>query len=321
MRRKQSSARRLSATPIDAALLGEWPLPAVNGELGKVGRGQVLIIGGSVQNPGAVMLAGVSALRAGAGRLQIATAASVAPLVAVNVPEARVLGLRHGAEGELSASSCRALRVELNAMNALLIGPGMMQARAAAALLTARFVASTDAALIVDAGALAVLGKAERALSSHRGGAILTPHAGEMARMCGIEREAVLRDPLQIAREAAARHGAIVVLKGASTFIASPDGQAFCNRAGGVGLGTSGSGDVLAGLIAGLCARGTEPLQAAVWGVHLHALAGERLARKPGPLGFLARELSSEVPVLLKNLQRPRRFGSARARARDPGTA
>ena len=94
------------------------------------------------------------------------------------------------------------------------------------------------------------------------------------------------------------------MLKGRETFVASPGGKVFVNRAGSVGLATSGSGDVLAGVIAGLVARGAEPARAAAWGVYLHALAGERLARRVGPLGFLARELPAEIPPLMAELSR-----------------
>jgi ADP-dependent NAD(P)H-hydrate dehydratase len=214
------------------------------------------------------------------------------------VPEARVFGLRQGTDGELTASSCRQLQAPLEACDALLIGPGMLSARAAAPVLHGRCSDRAASATVVDAGALRFFG--EGAPSGGRK-LILTPHAGEMASLMGLAPAKVLETPLELARAAAARFGAVVVLKGARTLIAAPDGQTFENTAGGVGLGTSGSGDVLAGLITGLCARGAEPLQAAVWGVHLHALAGERL-QKSAPLGFLARELSGQVPLLLKQL-------------------
>jgi len=107
-----------------------------------------------------------------------------------------------------------------------------------------------------------------------------------------------------VARAAAAQLGLVITLKGAHTFVVAPDGTAFQNDAGNVGLGTSGSGDVLSGVIAGLCARGASALQAAVWGVYLHAKAGDRLARRIGPLGFLARELLGEIPQLLRKLAR-----------------
>ena len=123
-----------------------------------------------------------------------------------------------------------------------------------------------------------------------------------MAKLWSIERSEVLAQPLQVSRAAAGHTGAVVVLKGACTYVAAPDGTTFRNTRGNIGLGTSGSGDALSGIIAGLAARGADPLQAAVWGVYLHAKAGEVLARKMGLLGFLARELLAEVPALLARL-------------------
>jgi ADP-dependent NAD(P)H-hydrate dehydratase len=289
--------KREQARPVrvNAALLRGWRLPAIEPELGKVGRGKVLIIGGALGTPGAVMLAGIAALHAGAGRLQLATALGVAALVAVDIPEARVFGLRQGADGELTASSCREIQDKLNACDALLIGPGMVEGRAVKHVLSTPCAGTQPHATVVDAGALGFFRKA----GSTRHGLIFTPHAGEMAQLMDIERDRVAESPFAIASAAARRHDAVVVLKGARTVIAAPDGRLFENTAGGIGLGTSGSGDVLAGLITGLCARGAEPLQAAVWGVHLHALAGERLAKKIAPLGFLARDLSAQVPALL----------------------
>ncbi len=118
----------------------------------------------------------------------------------------------------------------------------------------------------------------------------------------GSPRTTCRRRRWSVAREAAARLGAIVVLKGAVTIIAAPDGAVFHNTAGNSGLGTSGSGDALSGVIAGLCARGADPLRAAVWGVYLHARAGDALARRVGHHGYLARELLPEIPSLLDRL-------------------
>ncbi|HYP75396.1 MAG TPA: NAD(P)H-hydrate dehydratase [Polyangiaceae bacterium] len=288
---------------ITAALLGRWPLPEVHPKLGKEGRGNVLVIGGSSRIPGAVILAAVGALRAGAGRIQIATARSVAPHVAVTVPEACVIGLTETRTGELGAGNSRVLHDSLANSDAMLIGPGMRcETRASHALVAQARRVGSKASLIVDAGALSAV---ERFRSGRVGGElILTPHAGEMATLWGCDREEVLARPLEIARAAAARWNAVVALKGARTFVVAADGTAYCNTAGNVGLGTSGSGDALSGVIAGLCARGASALQAAVWGVFLHAKAGDLLARRIGALGFLARELLTEIPSLLVKIAR-----------------
>ncbi len=275
---------------LDSALLRTMPLPRP-GDGGKDERGRVLIAGGGPQLPGAVRLAGEAAVRAGAGKLQLAIAASAAPALGVAVPEARVIALPERGEA-LADDAHQALASYLSACDALLLGPGLMadgEPLARAVLQQAR-----DHAVVLDAGALG--GLAPGARSAAR---ILTPHAGEMARLLDLSREAVEADPLAAARKAANRFGAVVAMKGASTHVVAPDGRAALYAGGGPGLGVSGSGDVLAGVIVGLLARGVEPFAATAWGVWLHGEAGRRLAERIGPLGFLARELPREIPALL----------------------
>jgi NAD(P)H-hydrate repair Nnr-like enzyme with NAD(P)H-hydrate dehydratase domain len=127
----------------------------------------------------------------------------------------------------------------------------------------------------------------------------MTPHSGEMAALLECHKDAVTADPAGVAADVARRFGAVVVLKDAETVIAAPNGKLLHYAGGGVGLGTGGSGDVLAGAIGGLLARGLPPLVAAGWGVWLHGEAGRALATRIGPVGFLARELLPELPRLL----------------------
>lgn len=300
------SARRQTkgATRITDALLRKWPLPEPDGARGKEDRGKVLVVGGSEEIPGAVVLAALAALRAGAGTLQIATARSVARAMAIAVPEARVIGLPTDRNGELGRGCARALREELGECSALLIGPGMRDPSAAIELLRRCVGRAQGGALVIDAGSLDAFRGRKPLSTTYRGGIVATPHAGEMAHLWGVERDQVLAEPLALARQAAAKLRIVLALKGAETFVVAPDGTAFHNTAGNVGLGTSGSGDTLSGVIAGLCARGATPLQAAVWGVYLHAKAGDALARAMGPLGFLARELLAEIPRQMRRLSR-----------------
>jgi ADP-dependent NAD(P)H-hydrate dehydratase len=285
---------------ITARTLAGWPLPEPDGARGKDGRGGVWVVGGCLEVPGAIQLAGMAALRVGVGRLQIATVRAVAPGVALAIPEARVVGLRQRGDGEIDASACRAVVPEMRSGDAILIGPGMGPSGAAAArALVRRCRAQADASttLVLDAGGLRAL--SDERFEERSGSVIVTPHAGEMARLWGVSAADVRRRPLDVAREVAGRLGVVVVMKGEITYVVGPTGQALVNDAGCPGLGTAGSGDVLAGAIAGLCARGASALQAAAWAVHLHAKAGERLARRVGPLGFLARELLDELPGLM----------------------
>ncbi|HMJ55221.1 MAG TPA: NAD(P)H-hydrate dehydratase [Polyangiaceae bacterium] len=285
---------------ITASLLRQWPLPEPGADGGKEERGCALVVGGSRETPGAALLAAIGVLRAGAGKLQIATSREVAPGMALAVPEARVIGLGSTRRGEIATGACKAIFPEVKRCDAMVVGPGMADASAVVDLL--HRAKQRDATLVVDAGGLRFFSGRRVLPAVGRGKTILTPHPGEMANLWGVERSEVVLHPLELARAAAARIGAIVVLKGPSTYIVGPDGKAFHNTEGNIGLGTSGSGDVLSGIIAGLAARGADPLRAAAWGVYLHAKAGDVLARKGGTLGFLARELPAEIPALMARL-------------------
>jgi ADP-dependent NAD(P)H-hydrate dehydratase len=296
-----SAAAAVELTP---ALLRGMPLPDPEGG-DKERRGRVMVVGGGAEVPGALLLAGAAALRAGAGKLQMATCRSVAPHLALAMPEGRVLGLPETPEGGIApAAAAGVLRDRVGRCAAVLVGPGMVGEAGEAAALTAALLDAPAAgpAFVLDAGALSGLADRVASLRRHGGRVVLTPHAGEMAGLLGMEKAAVEADPLGTARRAAAMLHAVVALKGGTTWIAAPGGGAWVNRHGCVGLGTSGSGDALAGLVAGLLARGAEPAQAVLWGVYLHAEAGRRLARAQGPLGFLAREIPGEIPRIMADL-------------------
>jgi hydroxyethylthiazole kinase-like uncharacterized protein yjeF len=293
------------AKEVDRALLRRIPLPQPDDAGDKDARGRVLAVGGAAQTPGAILLAGVAALRAGAGKLQLATVRSAAAALGVAVPEALVIGLAETRTGEISgAAAARGLREHAAQADALLLGPGMTSTRAAHALLRALVGRLGDeATLVLDAVVVAALRGDDDALLAVTGRAVLTPHAGEMAALLGVDKVEVEADPPAHARAAAERFGAVVALKGPVSWIAEPDGTLYRYAGGSVGLATSGSGDTLAGIVAGLAARGTPAAHAAVWGVYLHGAAGEVLARRMGPIGFLARELLDEVPGLMTRLR------------------
>ena len=287
--------------------LRAWPLPQPEEEGDKEARGRVLVLGGSREMPGACVLAATAAARAGAGKIQIATCRSVAPHVAIAIPEARVFALPETRTGALSAGGVGQIIERVNEARAVLVGPGMIDEQTIARFMKGLLTRVNGPLLVLDANALTSLAHAPELLKDLRGRVVLTPHAEEMGELLGTDKAAVERDREGALQEAVARFNAAVVLKGRETLIAAPGSSVYVNRAGNVGLATSGSGDTLAGLIAGLCARGAEALQAAVWGVYLHARAGERLARRRGPLGYLARELADEVPALMAELSSGRR--------------
>lgn len=255
--------------------------------------------------PGAAILTSTAALRAGAGKVRVATVQAAALAVAAAVPELFVLGI---AEGTRRASSLRAVIDSAHSADAVLIGPGMRDAEAIRILLPQLLRIKTLRAVVIDATALSVapkfLADCGSPASDVRPCTILTPHAAEMASVCKVPVNELERDPLSTAREVARRFGSIVVLKRSETLVCSADHSAYLNKRGNVGLATAGSGDVLAGVMVGLCARGIDPLRAAVWAVSLHARAGERLAAKIGPVGYLAREIVAEIPQLARNAAR-----------------
>lgn len=307
---KRSTSRSISSNAklliISPALLRRMPLPQPDKDGDKEDRGRVLVVGGAPEMPGAIILAATAALRAGAGKLQIATCRSIAPLVAAAVPEARVFALAETKTGAISASAAAEIAERANQVQALLIGPGMIDEDAVGRLMRSVIKQVEKPTVILDAAALSFLADSPVSLRALRGRAVLTPHAGEMSKMSKENEKSIKDEPQRVLREAVKDFDAVIALKGRETLIAAPGSRVYCNRAGNVGLATSGSGDTLSGVIVGLAARGATPLQATVWGVYLHACAGDRLARRIGQLGFLARELLAEVPVVMSELNRRR---------------
>jgi ADP-dependent NAD(P)H-hydrate dehydratase len=301
---RQSRAR--GAQTVTPALLRRLAPPTPDAAGDKDARGRVLAVGGSMQVPGALLLSGVAALRAGAGKLQLATTRAVAGALGVAVPEAMVVGLPASRAGEIAGSRAATVLAPLaSKANAVLVGPGMSDPRAAHALVAA-LVRRMDeeAVLVVDAAAITGLRDDTGAFAGLDGRVVLTPHAGEMATLLDVEKDEVEAEPARMARAAAQRFGATVALKGPESWIAEPDGTLYHYAGGTVGLATSGSGDTLAGIVAGLAARGTPAAHAAVWGAYLHGAAGRALARRIGPIGFLARELLDEIPAIMWKLSR-----------------
>lgn len=270
---------------LDADLLRDFPLPALSEEGDKEDRGLVLVVGGSRGVPGAAILAGIAALRAGAGKLHISTDEAAAIPVAVAVPEARVT---HGSPVEHVAGS-----------RAVVMGCGMAPGPCLDLWLSEVLGSDATLPLVLDAAALGSLAGARSQVSAWRGGVTLLPHAREMARLLECEPEEVEADPAAAVLHAAERYNAIALLKGRYSLIATPDGRLFRFKGGGIGLATSGSGDVLAGIAGGLAARGADVLTATLWAVWLHGEAGRLLTERVGRVGFLARELPELVPRLL----------------------
>ena len=292
----------MSLSPASSERLRAWPLPQPDDADSKEERGRVLVIGGSSSVPGAVLLAGEAALRVGAGKLQLATASSVAAGMAIAVPEALVIALDEDDDGNLRGDAGKVLAERAEHADALVIGVGMTEPDAVREII-GTLVHAPGPMLVLDAAGITCLeGCGAELLAPARARVILTPNAVEAAALAACELDEVNADPLRTARRLVGELGVVVSLKGSTTYTCSPDGRCFADDAGNVGLGTSGSGDVVAGAIGGLAARGADPFQAAVFGIHVHAVAGDRLAARVGPLGYLARELAAEFPAILEDL-------------------
>ena len=295
----RDSAASQPVITIDDDVLRDWPLSQPE-EGDKEERGRVVIVAGCAEIPGAGVLAAIAALRAGAGKVTIATPASIADRMAFAVPESRVIALEETADGCIAASAAHALEDLADKADALLVGPGLAYGNATEALTLALLSIFKHTRIVLDAAAMDVAMHSRGLRFSAP--VLLTPHAGEMAKLTGLDKDAIVANPRSTALDASKRWYAFVALKNAITHIAAPDGRLWCHDGGNSGLATSGSGDVLAGIIAGLVARGADLEQAAAWGVALHARAGERLAGRVGPLGYLARELPAEVPAIMAAL-------------------
>lgn len=275
--------------PLDRDWLRDHPLPRPDDRADKNGRGRVLAIGGSRSVPGGICLTAEAALRGGAGKVKIATVAEATLAIGLALPECAVIGLAADEAGEIADAAPAAALV--CACDAACIGPAMTDTGAGGRALDALLAAGCPAPLVIDAAPLMALAPRAAALRARTGPTILTPHVGEMARMLNAPPPETPAEREAQALHAAGHFGAVAVLKGPTTLVAMPDGEMLAFAGGGVGLATGGSGDVLAGIIAALAARGAAPREAAAWAVWLHGEAGRRCAERIGPVGFLAREL------------------------------
>jgi len=268
--------------------------------------GRVLVAAGSPRMAGAGLLCVRAALRAGCGLAAWALPAGLAAAVTGRAPEAMLAPLADGGRGDWSGVAPEALAAELAGTDALVLGPGLGRFAGDAAWLRRVWDAACGAAggtgagravpFVLDADALNMLAEADdfaawpgRPADSP---AVLTPHPGEMARLARTSTAEVQRDRIGIARHYATRHGVVLVLKGAATVTALPDGTVYVNTTGNPGMATGGSGDVLAGIIGSLLAQGMPPGTAAAFGVWLHGAAGDRAAAaRPSQASLLAGDI------------------------------
>ncbi|GAB3878635.1 NAD(P)H-hydrate dehydratase [Terrabacter terrigena] len=284
---------------VDIDLLRGWPLPSSDGD--KTDRGTVLVVGGSRQTPGAVVLAAESALRVGAGKVQVATAADAAPALSVAVPEAYVEALPVLGSGDLAVAAADRILQLAEGVDVVLLGPGLGDPECARLLLE-RVVPRLDTTVVIDALGTAYLTGNLDGVRHLEGRVLLTPNATELAETLQVTEAEVAEDPGDAARRLADATCAVVLSGAEVSCVVTPLGRSWRHEGGSPGLATAGSGDVKAGVVAGLMARGAPPEQAAVWGTWTHGRAGEVLDEEMP--GFLARDLSQRIPKELAAVER-----------------
>lgn len=281
----------------EAAAAGLLPERDPRGHKGTFGR--VVAVAGSLDYAGAALMAGAGALRAGSGLVTLCVPASLQPLIAGRVPELITHGLAESSPSEIDPVEAAAAIAELP-HDALLVGPGLALSPALTRL-TAALLRAEGAPALIDAGALGALALSPGWWQRLGRAVVVTPHPGEFARL-GREAGSSDEERRSAARDAASEWGVTVVLKGANTVVAAPDGRDLSAPFEVPALGTAGSGDVLAGVVASLLGQGLEPFEAAALGVYLHARAGEDISSHLGDAGLMATDLLSAIPRVRRHL-------------------
>jgi len=270
--------------------------------------GRVLVVAGSLEYPGAAVLAGLGALRTGAGLVRVAAAEAVQTLMAGTIPELAWMMLDEEAAGLIGPGGWRALTAESSSYDAVVIGPGLGRLPTTQRR-TRSLVAALRRPAVVDADGLNALAGGSRWWRDVHTALVLTPHPGEFARLTGAAAPDARDDPARetAAADAALLWGQVVVLKGAHTVVAAPDGAVLRSTIATAALATPGSGDVLAGAIGAFLAAGMKPLEAAACGVGIHAAAGLLAEERIGSSGAIAGDIARLLPEVRRLLSGPAR--------------
>jgi NAD(P)H-hydrate epimerase len=281
----------------DAAVLPDRPRDAHKGTFGTV-----VVLAGSLGFTGAAYLSATAAARTGAGLVRLLVAETIYPILAAKCTEVMATPVPEVAPGAVGHAAYDSVLRQMAAAEAGVIGPGLGRDRSTWRLVL-DLVQHVGCPLVVDADALNALADAPRSRSKLGKNRVLTPHPGEMARLTGKTVESISADRAGTARRAAKEWGAVVVLKGARTVVAHPDGRISEDPHEVPALATGGTGDVLSGVIGGLLAQGSNTYEAAVTAVYIHAAAGRRLSQRLGESGLLASDLLLEIPQVMNVLR------------------
>ncbi|MBW2589653.1 MAG: NAD(P)H-hydrate dehydratase [Deltaproteobacteria bacterium] len=261
--------------------------------------GHVLVVSGSVGKTGAAAMTAMSAMRAGAGLVTLAIPESLNPVLETQVLEAMTYPLPETENGIIGESSFNKIMDLLSGKQCLAIGPGLGEAAETKKLIH-RIIKESPVTIVIDADGLNNLAGSTEILKKAKSPLILTPHPGEMARLIDSTAGSVQKDRITCARKFSEKFNVHIILKGAKTIIAHPEGNIFINPTGNPGMASGGMGDVLTGIIAGLVAQGFSPESATHTGVYLHGAAADMLAENIGPFGYLATEVMNAIPGQIK---------------------
>ncbi|MDQ1329942.1 MAG: ADP-dependent NAD(P)H-hydrate dehydratase / NAD(P)H-hydrate epimerase [Thermodesulfobacteriota bacterium] len=259
-------------------------------------NGHLFIVAGSPGKTGAAAMTAMAAMRAGAGLVTLGVPKSLNPAIEPMILEAMTCPLPENTEGFLSESSFDAIMHNLAGKKCLAVGPGL-GTDSSTKKLVIKILRETSLPVILDADGLNLLAGEIRLLKKLKIPVIMTPHPGEMARLTGKNISDIQEDRISCARDFAAEFNVHLILKGAGTVIAHPDGRVFINPTGNPGMASGGMGDILTGIIAGLVAQGYPVEEAARIGVYLHGRAGDDLEESMGPFGFLASDVLKSIPA------------------------
>lgn len=265
--------------------------------------GRVLILAGSAGFTGAAALTAMGALRSGAGLVTLGIPESLNPIMEVKLTEAMTMPLPETPVHTLSLNALPVIIERINEFDAIAVGPGLSNNKEIYTIVKG-VIKNCKKPIVIDADGLNVLAGAAEVLKNAKSPIIITPHPGEMARLMNTTTSEIQGNRIEIAKKAASELKSIVILKGARSLIAHPDGRLAVNLTGNPGMATGGSGDVLTGILAGLLAQGLSPYDAAVAGVYLHGLAGDFAAKKHSQRGLVAGDILSELPGVLKVLEK-----------------
>jgi NAD(P)H-hydrate epimerase len=261
----------------------------------------LLVVAGSPGKTGAAAMTSISALRCGAGLVTLGIAETLNSVLESQVLEAMTAPLPETHAGVLGNSAYDSICNLMEGKKCVAIGPGLGQAQGTKKLVH-KIVTSSSIPLVVDADGINNLVGRTQILKTAGAPIILTPHPGEMARLMDTGVSAVQQDRIKCARDFAAAFDVHVILKGARTVIAHPDGRVFINSTGNAGMAAGGMGDVLTGIIAGLITQGLSPEVACRTGVYLHGAAADSLVDTIGPYGYLAGEVMDAIPAVIKKI-------------------